>query len=392
MTSKFKLGAVLMAALAILVSYTVAPETTAAALPGLFADHGASLGVTVLLLGPVLDVFRGDAFSVIEMTEAINKIPFVPGRAGLLIPWNDRGIATTSIMLEEKEGVLTIINPSPRGGPGTTVSKKKRTARTLTVPHFQRDDAVYADEVQGVREFGQEQQVATVMGVVSGRMSEHTADMDTTLEHQRVGAVKGIVVDGDGNTIYNLFNEFDVTQEGEVDFDLDNAAPASGALRKKCAQTVRTMADNLGGTPISSVHAFCGNAFFDDLIAHPEVVLSYRNTSMAEVLRTGYVLTNGEKIYGAFEFGGIVWENYRGSIGGTAFVDTDKCHLFPLAPQVFRTVYAPADYMETVNTVGLPRYAKQYVMPNDKGIALEMQMNALNYCTRPLALMKGKRT
>jgi hypothetical protein len=59
---------------------------------------------------------------------------------------------------------------------------------------------------------------------------------------------------------------------------------------------------------------------------------------------------------------------------------------------LFRTVYAPADYIETVNTIGLPRYAKQYPMPNDKGISLEMQMNALNYCTRPRVLIKGKTT
>lgn len=391
MTSKFKLCAALFVAAVICISYGVAPEATAAALPGLFWHEGGALGA-VLLLGPVLDVFRSDAFSVIELTDSINKLPFVPGRAGVLIPWNERGVATTSIMLEEKSGVLTLVTPTPRGGPGQTVSKKKRTARTLTIPHFERDDAVYADEVQGVREFGQEQTVATVMGVVEGRMGEHTVDMDVTLEHQRLGAAKGIILDGDGNVVYNLFTEFGVSQEAEIDFDLDNPTPASGALRKKCATAVRLAMDNLGGTPITGLHAWCGNAFFDDLLAHPEVVLSYRNTDMAQVLRDGYVYPNDMKVYGAFEFGGIVWENYRGSNGATPFVSTDKCHIFPLGPTMFRTVYAPADYMETVNTVGRPRYAKQFPMPNDKGIALEMQMNALSYCTRPTSLLLGKRT
>lgn len=342
----------------------------------------------------MLDIFKGSAFSVTALTDAINSLPFIPGRAGLLIPWGEQGVSTTSIMIEEKGGVLTLINPTPRGGPGETAPKQKRKARQLLIPHYERDDAIYADEVQGIRAFGSETELETVQGKVNERMLEHVQlGFDPTLEYQRVGAVKGIILNGDGSVLYNLFDEFGVTQEGEIDFDLDNASPANGALRRKCAGAVRLIEDNLGGVPLVGVHAFCGNNFFDDLLSHKEVTASYQATPMAEVLRQGFVYPNNLRIYGAFEFGGIVWENYRGSVGGTAFIDTDKCHIFPMGvPGLFRTVYAPADYTETVNTIGLPRYAKQFPMPNDKGIALEMQSNALSYNTRPKTLLKGKRT
>lgn len=342
----------------------------------------------------MLDVFKQNAFGVIALTDAINKMPFVPGRAGQIIPWNEQGVTTTSIAIEEVGGTLALVNPTPRGAPGSPVAKEKRTIRNLRVPHYQIDDAIYAEEVQGVRAFGSETQVQTVRALVDQRMAEHVSmRLDPTLEYQRVGAVKGVILSGDGTTLYDLFSEFGVSQETEVDFDLDNASPASGALRKACAGVVRKIADNLGGVPFTGVHAFCGDAFFDDLLAHKEVVASYQGTSMAQVLRDGYVLPNGDKIYGVFEFGGIVWENYRGSVGGTAFVHTDKCHIFPTGtPNLFRTVYAPADYIETVNTVGLPRYAKQIPMRNDKGVEIEVQMNALSYCTRPKVLVKGKRT
>jgi len=117
-----------------------------------------------------------------------------------------------------------------------------------------------------------------------------------------------VILNADGSTLYNLFTEFGVTQEVEVDFDLDNAAPASGALRKKCAQVSRLVSDNLGGLNFSYLHAFVGSDFFDDLLAHKEVVESYKGTDMAKVLRDGYVLPNGNKIFGVFEFGGIVWD------------------------------------------------------------------------------------
>ena len=46
-------------------------------------------------------------------------------------------------------------------------------------------------------------------------------DLDLTIEHQRIGAVKGIVMDADGTTpLLNLFTEFGVTQE-VYDMQLD---------------------------------------------------------------------------------------------------------------------------------------------------------------------------
>ncbi|MEM9681644.1 MAG: major capsid protein [Pseudomonadota bacterium] len=119
---------------------------------------------------------------------------------------------------------------------------------------------------------------------------------------------------------------------------------------------------------------------------------TYDGWSEAKILREGYISPNG-KIYSAFEFGGIVWENYRGSVDGTNFIDADKCHIFPLGvPSLFRTVYSPADYNETVNTMGQRLYSRQYEMPNGKGVNLDVQMNAIQYCTRPRVLIQGRRT
>lgn len=340
----------------------------------------------------MLDIFKDDAFGVVELTDAINKIQFVPGRLGQLNFFTPTSVRTTSVAIEEKNGILTLVSPSARGGPGQTLDKSKRNLRSIAVPHFEINDAVMAEEVQGVRAFGSENELEMVQGKVTERMADHAVSFAATQEYSRVGAYKGIVTYADGSTL-NLFTEFGVSQHAEIDFDLDNANPASGALRKACAGAVRDVAKALDGVPFSGVHSLCGDAFFDDLIAHPEVVESYRGTPMAEVLRQGYVLTNGQKIYGAFEFGGIVWENYRGTVGGTAFVNTDKCHLAPIgAPGFFRSYYAPADYIETVNTLGQRLYAKQYEMPNGKGVHLDTQMNALELCTRPNALIQGKRT
>jgi hypothetical protein len=342
---------------------------------------------------PMLDVFNQDAFSVLSLTDSINKIPFVPGRAGQLIDWQERGVTTTTIMIEEVGGVLQMLNPTARGAPGETKAKDKRTARALAIPHYQHDDAVNADEVQGVRAFGSETEVESVQTLVNQRLAEAvTLVLDPTLEYQRVGALKGIILNADGSTLYNLFTEFGVSQESTIDFNLDGASD-TGAVRGVCADAVDLIADNLGGVTFSGVRAFCGKNFFKSLIANIEVRNSYKGTPMAQVLREGYTDPSGNKIYGAFEFGGIVFESYRGKVGNSEIIGADEVRIFPIGvPGLFRTVYAPADYIETVNTVGLPRYSRQYPSANGKRIEMESQMNALSYCTRPKVLLQGTTT
>ena len=118
---------------------------------------------------------------------------------------------------------------------------------------------------------------------------------------------------------------------------------------------------------------------------------TYKGYADAASLRNAYINSGSSGIYGAFEFGGITWMNYRG--GQNVGIETDKCHLVPMGvPGLFRTVYAPADYIETVNTPGQRLYGKQWEMQNGKGVNLEFQMNALQYCTRPRVLIPGKRT
>jgi hypothetical protein len=344
-------------------------------------------GMAIAIVGiGMLDIFKSDAFSVMSLTDAINKQPFIPGRAGAVIDWNEEGVTTTVIAIEEVGGTLALVNPTARGGPGSTMGKDKRKIRNLNVPHYQIDDGIYAEEVQGVRAFGQESQVQTVQGMVDLRMGQHVQlKLDPTLEYQRVGAVKGIILNGDGSTLYNLFTEFGVSPPAEVAFDLTAGSPVSGAVRRVCTGVVRTIANALGGIPYTGVYSFCSDTFWDDLIANAEVRATYLNQMEAQQLRTGTA-------YQQFNYGGITFENYRGSVGATPFIAADKVNIFPVGvPGGFRTVYAPADYMETVNTLGLPRYAKQFPMPNDKGVNLEVQMNALSYCTRPGALILGKR-
>jgi len=339
----------------------------------------------------MLDIFKGDAFTVTSLTDAIADVKYRPGRIGELGLFSSTSVSTLSISIERIGDILQLVKPSPRGAPGETRDMPKRNLRVLAIPHFQRDFAVMADEVQGVRAFGAETALKTVQQLVMEKMAANMADFDITEEQARLGAVTGIVTYADASTL-NLFTEFSVTQITEIDFDLDATNPADGVLRTACTNVVRRMKKALGSVPFTSVHAFCGDAFFDNLLAHKEVRETYKNWSDAQILRDSYVGPN-RSANPMFEFGGVLFENYGEIDGEGVGIATDKCRFFPLGvSNLFRTYYAPADYVETVNTLGRRLYAKQFPMPNDKGINGEMQMNALQLCTRPGALFGARRT
>lgn len=343
----------------------------------------------------MLDIFNNDAFSVTSLTDAMREIKHVPGyisRRGL---FQTSSVSTLSVAIEKgKAQNLKLVPASPRGAPGATFGRNRRSMLNLTIPHFQVDDAIYADEVQGVRAFGTEMAVQTLQNLIADRAAEASQFFALTEEFHRLKVLTtGKLFDSDGTTeIADFLTLFGEALPTELDFSFDTNT--NGALRKFCAGVHRQMAGILDGLPFSGIEFICGDTFFDDLVANAEVRAAYDGHSGALQLLDAYISGSGQNdTFGEVNFSGIRFINYRGSFLGDAAVHTDKAHGYPIGvPGLFRSVYGPADYMETVNTPGQRMYAKQWRMPNDKGVHLEMQSNVLHYCTRPRVLLRAKRT
>jgi hypothetical protein len=330
----------------------------------------------------MLDIFRNDAFSVTSLTDAFIKAPYKPMRIGQLGLFGSRGIRTTTAVVEWKDGQLALIQTSPRGGADEAPKGNvKRTIETFLVPHLERNATVLADEVQNVRMFGSEDATMGVQELVNERLADLRADHEVTLEHMRASAIQGIVLDADGSTLVNLFTKFGVSQTtGTVS---PNASSDEGdALRAEIVVIERAIEAVLGAAPISGYRAFCGATFFDTLRSDLGVTQTLRYADPASLLAQA---ANAR----SFTFGGVVWEEYRGSTGGTPFFADDEAYVFPEGVDIFRTYYAPADFNETVNTLGLPGYAK--IVPDNelnRYTKIHTQSNPLTICLRPDAVVK----
>lgn len=335
-----------------------------------------------LILDPFTD---NNAFNMASLTASINILPNMYGRIKELKLMPYKGVTTRTILVEEKNGVLNLLPTLPPGSPGTQGKSAKRTARSFIVPHIPHEDSVLPGAWEGVRKFGESQVLSAVVQIVNDKLQEMKDKHAITLEHLRMGALKGVILDADGSTIYNLFTEFGITKK-TVDFVLGTDGTN---VPQKCRQVLRHIEDNLKGEVKTGVRAFVDESFFDKFIAHSKVKEAFQYHEAAQKVIGGDVREG-------FKFGGIIWEENRGTAtdaAGTArkFIATDYGIAFPEGTrQTFRTLFAPADFNETANTIGLEYYARQEARRFGRGVDLHTQSNPLPICYRPGVLVEVK--
>jgi len=322
-----------------------------------------------------IEIFNDDAFSVSSLTAAINEQEYLPGRISSLGLFQEEGITTLTVQIEKDGDTLALVPAGERGTSGLVVSGTKRNMIPFNTVHLPQRFTIKADEIQGIRAFGTRSELQSVQDVVNKRLAKARRQLDATHEFQRMGALNGQILDADGKTVLlDIYKTFGVTRK-KMSMGLTNA---STELRVKCGEALDLQEDALGSITSSGARALCGKNFWNELVVHQSVKETFLNSQQAAALR-------GDARE-SFEFGGIVWERYRGKIAGVTFIHDDKALLIPEGvPDLYISVFAPADYMETVNTEGVPYYSKIEPLPFNKGMAGEAQSNPLHLCTRPLA-------
>ncbi len=325
-----------------------------------------------------LDIFNDDAFSLVSLTKAINEQPYVPGRIGALGLFSEEGINTTSVSVEYDGATLSLVPAGQRGAPAPNVKSDKRKLINFNTIHLPQRARILADQIVGVRAFGSDSELQTVQTVVNKRLAKMRYALDATIEYQRIGALKGQILDANGSTVLeDLFTRFGLTQQTKAMV----FATATTNIRGKVMEAKRLMEDALGNAMYTGARALCSASFFDALVNHAKVESAFVNWQSNETLR--------QDVRAGFLFAGVLWEEYRGTVGGVDFIGSGDAYLVPEGvPDLFVTNYAPADYVEAAGSLGLPYYAKQELLDFGKGVDLEAQSNPISVCTRPRAVIK----
>ncbi len=325
-----------------------------------------------------LDVFNSSAFATRSLTTAVNIRENIWGKLNGMGLFRDVPETHYLIAVERQTQSLKVLPAVARGGPPTKNGRRDRKLIPLEIPHIPIEDRILAADVQGIRAFGQESETEQVMDLVNVRLEDMNQSMDLTLEFMKWGLLNGSVVDGDGVELLDLFTAMNVTQEAQAfTFSSD-----STNIEKAVVDLKRYFEQNSKGLPYTGIHVFCSDGWWDVFKAHPKVEKIYN-----VYMNSGRAL--GEDYRNRFEAWGVSFENVSGSWTNMAEstvrqVPTDEAIAIPMGAPIFETHNAPADFMETVNTPGLPRYSKQAVDRDyNRYVKLLLESNPLPFCTRP---------
>ncbi len=315
-------------------------------------------------------------FTLTELTSAINKFPIQYGRISQAGIFADRGVRSRTVTLEEQSGTLALLQAHEWGGEGTVASKIDRQTFAFSIKQTVHDDLVSAADIQDVRAFGGEG-LADMSSEVFMRLQRIRARHDQTLEYKRMGALKGNVLNADGSSLANLFTTFGISQV-TVDFLLGTSTTD---LRGKCETVYNQIQDNLKGDTMSTVRVLVSPEFWGKLIIHPAVTDYIKNIPGAREFMAAKI--DQIQIYG------VIFEQYRAVVNGTRFIAAQEGHAYPEGTSAtFATYYAPADFNEAANTIGLPIYVKTWAKEGDRGTVIHTQCNSLPLCHQPAVLVK----
>lgn len=310
-----------------------------------------------------------------ELSKLINRSNFNPGTLAKSKIFEESGISTTDAIVEYDYGVVTVLPTAPRGGVAEVHRPGRQEGVKISAVHIPTHATIYADQVQDKRLVGTGG-LDSPERLRTSYLSGMRKNIEVTIESLRFGVIRGKMLDVDGSELLDLYATFGITQ---VTKGLDLAS-STVMLLNKVIDAQRVSEDALGGETPAGYIALAAPDFMDALRANPSYANDLRYAQPSELMkdfRTGITI------------GDTTFIECRTTPGLPVRIPAGEAFLLPQGiANLFLTHYAPADYVETVNTPGLPIYAKSEELAFGKGYALEAQSNPINFCSRPASIIR----
>ncbi|MCK7611971.1 major capsid protein [Roseibium sediminicola] len=337
-------------------------------------------------------------YTNVELTEEVNRIPNLFGLLNALNLAPGEPMASRMVRIDYRDGQLVVLAAEEPGAPGQMSEQDNVGGTILTIPHFPHLETIKAEDLAGGLEvINGVLQARNLDTETAQRLSRIRNHHSVTLEYIRMGMLRGLIKDGKGRTLYNLFTVLNLTKK-TVDFKL--GTPATKVI-EKCEEVIDHVLSNLKGETSTQIECIVSSAFFNKLVAHANVEKFWIQTQNAPTLQNMERDRLGGNWGRVFEFGQILFREYKGTfpvrgvngaITSEAAVESGKGHAYPSGTQnLFRTYQSPAHHIEMVNiapNADDPIYISTKVLDHGSGVEMKSQSNRLAVCKQPNLLVE----
>jgi len=339
-------------------------------------------------------------YTDVEVTQEVNRIPNMFGLLNALGLFPNETKASKFVKIGYKDGEIYVLAAEPRGAQGDVGADDTENFIILEIPHFPHIDRIGPDDVDNM--------LVIVNGVatpdsidrqLAAKLLNIRRKHSITREYIRLGALRGLIKDGKGRTLYDLYDVFGITKK-VVDFTLGTSATN---IMDKCEEVRDHVQTHVQGETMGNVEAIVSPTFFSKLIVHEKVEKFWLNAQNAGV----HSLISREQLGGnwgrVFEFSDILFREYKGSlpvkdavgsITNAANVPTGKGNAYPTGTQnMMRTFDGPFFHMDRLNMTPDGEGDEMILittkqLDHGEGIELKSQSNALAVCKQPECIVE----
>lgn len=335
-------------------------------------------------------------YTAVHLTSQVNRIPNLYGLINDLGVFPSAGSISTIIEVRREEFTLSVLPARERGAPASVAERKRGDALFFEVPHFPHDDTIGPRDLQNMlMQTGNALVPRTLEVEMAKRLLQIRNKHSVTREWLRMSALKGLITDGSGAVIYDLFDAFGFAKV-TIFFDLDNAG---SDVDDKCRQLFESVVTNLRGETMDFIRVIVSPAFFQKLVGHPKVQKFWLNWQAAAQLANIGRTEKGGQFGRSFVYQQIEFVEYygiapvknpaTGALESKPFVVAGKGHAYPVGTMsTFATYDAPPEDIRFVNEPGQEIFISPKVLDHGQGVELHTQSNPLPICRRPEVLVE----
>jgi hypothetical protein len=329
-------------------------------------------------------------FDSATLTEEVNLIPNDYGMLNALNLFPAEPIGTTVVGIVRVGNSIRVLPAKPRGTRGPEVTADGEKIFYLEVPHFPLADKLGPADIQNKATIvNGRPQPATVDSATAKKLQKLRRSHAITREYLKFAALKGLVKDGDGNTIVDLYTFFGIAK---VTVDLVLGTAGTDIVGK--LEEIRTsVLSKVQGDTVGRVEAIIGTALMGRLVQHPKFEKYWMNTPAAQELIKLDRHNLGQDFGRVIDTGTILLRESVGSVpvkaGNELLMAADKGVAYPSGTSEMFTCYdAPPHHIDHVNQPGEEIFISEKVLDHGEGVEFKSQSNALPVVKRPEALVE----
>lgn len=274
-----------------------------------------------------------------------------------------------------------------------TLSREEQSGVLFKVPHFPVDDMILPSDVDGLFQmegFGAGSELETVANVRAQKLAKIRRSHEITHEFARTKALvtgevyapTGTLKTSYGNTV-NVYDEWGIVRAtSQIDVVVGNNPLGSVSDLFGAMQDMGRMGDALDGFAV-----ICDPLFFKALTTNEYITEIFAQVQLMGrqdllVGRLGNSL-GLDKRYRSFNYGGIEFIEYKGTVAGQALIPANTGIAIPLGTELGRLHFAPANKFNTINGVSQASYVWERMDDRQTKIELESETNFAAVLERP---------